>query len=306
MADGNFNRMPRRYTDRPRRVTSGVKLRGKDGPELSTWIGARWMRIIEESAPAESIALGLRYAADGQTRALDLDTGCVSALVQGRAYRAYRTSIETPRLTEEQWGRVVEAIAEHGAIAARLLAGDLPKNIEDVFIPLGLRLFPGAEDELKTECACEHASPWCKHACCAALIVAERLEDDPFLIFELRGLSPVDLRDRLRQRRTAAAAPLGAAPAYAPRPATATDDLTPPLEACVDEFWKAGESLSRIETSLAPPKVSHALLRRLGPSPFEHARFPLVGLLATCYDSMSRAALSGGESEEAAQRADVE
>ena len=47
----------------------------------------------------------------------------------------------------------------------------------------------------------------------------------------------------------------------------------------------------------------HPLLRRLGPSPFESSRFPFVGLLATCYDVISKAALMNDD--ESAPEAEV-
>jgi hypothetical protein len=63
------------------------------------------------------------------------------------------------------------------------------------------------------------------------------------------------------------------------------------LDACLDRFWEAGLELDQVDAPIAPPEVSHPLLRRLGPSPFEQSRFPFVGLLATCYDVISAAAL---------------
>lgn len=64
-----------------------------------------------------------------------------------------------------------------------------------------------------------------------------------------------------------------------------------PLDSCLDRFWEAGDELDEVDAPLVPPEVTHPLLRRLGPSPFAKSRFPFVGLLATCYDVISRAAL---------------
>jgi hypothetical protein len=69
------------------------------------------------------------------------------------------------------------------------------------------------------------------------------------------------------------------------------DDMTyPALEEVLDRFWDAGPGLHEIDLPLDPPPVSHPLLRRLGPSPFPNAQFPLVGLLASCYETISEAA----------------
>jgi hypothetical protein len=61
----------------------------------------------------------------------------------------------------------------------------------------------------------------------------------------------------------------------------------------VDRFWEAGPELEQVDLPVEVPQVSHALLRRLGPSPFPESRFPLVGLLATCYDVVSKRAAEG-------------
>jgi len=37
------------------------------------------------------------------------------------------------------------------------------------------------------------------------------------------------------------------------------------------------------------------LLRRLGPSPFPEGRFPLIGLMATCYQLIGEAAIREDE-----------
>jgi hypothetical protein len=81
-----------------------------------------------------------------------------------------------------------------------------------------------------------------------------------------------------------------------------------PLGADLERFWEAGPELAQIDTPMGEPEVSHVLLRRLGPSPFTESRFPLVGLLATCYEVVSeharREAEGAGESDNGSGSAD--
>jgi hypothetical protein len=63
----------------------------------------------------------------------------------------------------------------------------------------------------------------------------------------------------------------------------------PPLASCIEEFWRAGPELAELEHRPPPQHAPHALLRRLGPSPL-NGRFPLAGLLASVYDTVSEAA----------------
>jgi uncharacterized Zn finger protein len=137
-------------------------------------------------------------------------------------------------------------------------------------------------------------------------LVAERLGNDTFLIFALRGIQRDELLEQLRSRRTrqtnSRAAEPGAAvvpadtrpvPVYLPR-LPGADEAATPLEQSIDHFWVSGPGLHHIELAMGQPDVCHPLLRRLGSSPFDAAvgaKFPLVGLLATCYDVVTQHAL---------------
>lgn len=297
---------------KPRKVRGGIKLAssgasgggaGSDGggaaayPE--SWSAQRWLRLVEQAAPGSSMVAGLEYANLGQTRSISMEPGWIRGTVQGTVITAYKTSISIPTLPHEQSERVISAMVDQAVYAAKLLAGELPANIEDVFAPLGLRLFPGDSGELVTKCSCREPQPWCKHACCLAYLVAERFTTDPFLIFTLRGLPREELLERLRQRRAVAAAGQGTVLVYSPLVPGVSDLQAPPLEECIEGFWDAGPELAQLDTPIEKPEVSHPLLRRLGPSPFGvgNGRFPLVGLLATCYDVISDATIRQSEQQ---------
>jgi uncharacterized Zn finger protein len=64
-----------------------------------------------------------------------------------------------------------------------------------------------------------------------------------------------------------------------------------PLEAPLARFWDIGPEFDRVVIKIEPPETPLALLKQLGPSPFEAREFPLLGFLATTYDKVSRYAL---------------
>lgn len=292
---------------KPRKVRGGVKLGSQSGEFPDSWPAQRWLRLVESLAPGDCLVAGLEYARIGQTRLLTTEPGIIRATVQGSVISPYKASVSLPALTHEQSERIIAAMTDQAVYAAKLLAGELPANIEDVFIPLGLRLFPEAS-ELVPRCTCPVGRPvvpgrapgarppprptdgppvWCKHLCCAAYLVAERFTTDPFLIFTLRGLPRDELIERLRQRRLVAGSGQERIPIYAPLIPGITDSQAPPLEEVAGRFWEAGPQLGQIDLPIGPPEVTHPLLRRLGPSPFPAGKFPLVGLLATCYEVIS-------------------
>jgi uncharacterized Zn finger protein len=191
------------------------------------------------------------------------------------------------------------------------LAGELPSNIDDVLDPIAVSLFPAASGEMVVSCTCERyrASPafpghpppppppvvppegvWCKHVCCLAYLFAERLSANPFVMFAIRGLDGEELVERVRQARAVSGAATGASAVYTQRLATHDASGAPPLEADPASFWSEPAALRDLDLPLDKPTLSHPLLRRLGPSPFPTGVFPLVGLLASAYDTISQAA----------------
>lgn len=282
-----FPRRVEKRTLHPRRVRGGVRLSRKDPELAASWPAQRIIRLVEGGAPGDNLREGLEYARLGQAKSFILAPGRIDAVIQGRSDRPYQTRLTLPTIPPEGWEPIVRAMAEQASYTARLLAGEVPSNIEDAFAPSGRRLFPADLAEFTSTCTCGHESAWCKHACCAAYLLADRLGDDPLVMFELRGITRADVMEHLRAGRTAP--PTGIdVPVYVP---TSHGDGAVPLEQCADRFWEAGPELDLIDIPIEPPAVSHALLRRLGPSPFPESRFPLVGLLATCYDLVSKHAL---------------
>lgn len=290
---------------RPRKVRGGVKLPNGDVAPPTAWVAQRWLRLIEQAAEGARLVEGLEdYARAGQTKKISYMVSRVDAIIQGRADRPYATSIAFDGFTPETWDKVVETMAEGALYAAKLLASELPPNIEDVFAPLGLKLFPVDSAEVKHSCSClewrneNGGNPtilskgkWCKHICCLAYLLAQKLSSEPFLVFMLRGIEGSELLERLRQRRAVAGAVMGHTPIYSQRIPGAADFEPAPLEESLDQFWDAGPALGDLDLPITLPPVSHPLLRRLGQSPFVAAQFPLVGLLASCYDTVSEQTL---------------
>ncbi len=259
------------------------------------WAGVRWLRVVEGVAPPHAYAEGLDLARRGGVRTLDFSAGRVEARIRAPGMSERSVVVAIVRFTPEQWDAAVEAMSEQAAYAAKLLAGEMPTNIEDVFLPLGLRLFPAEGGDFSPQSPGSGASDqWDVLTCAAGVMAADRLHRDPFQIFVLRGLDPCDLLDRLKQRRSdlAAASRRGAS---APPPLIGTASLdspgAPPLEACVDRFWQVGAGIETLDTTPRAARVKHAILRRLGPSPWGKGGFPLIGLLASCYESIAGGAL---------------
>lgn len=297
----------------PRKVRGGIRFTRPGAAFPESWAATRWLRLVSDAAAEPVVAEGLQYARLGQTRSLSIEAGAVRAVVQGRAPRAYETAIALDAYTHDQWEAVIGAAIDQPVYGARLMSGEFPVALEELLTRRGLPLLPPDAPGLRARCTCAEAakSPgtWCKHACCAACLVAERLADDAFVLFALRGLPREELTERVRQRRALEGAGLEGVPVYSPHVAGVADAQARPLEDLADRFWDApradGDAPAH-DLPMDPPEVSHPLLRRLGASPFAspdgHGRapatFPIVGLLATCYDVVSGAVIRREQGDE--------
>jgi len=290
MQSPHFPKKPAEKTKNPRRVRSGLKVSSNERAAES-WAGQRWLRLMEAGASHKVQVEGLEYAKLGQTRSIKIEPGTVNVLVQGRMPRAYRVTIELGSFDRPNWDKIIQEMAGQARYSAKLLSGELPTTIEELFAPLGLQLFPVQAADLKVSCNCdeprEEGSTWCKHSVCAAMVVADQLAQDPWIIFSIRGIQREDLVDQLRHLRLLPGSGDGSAPVYSPHIEAIEILPQKPLAECLEHFWEPASGLEQLHLTPERPAVSHPLLRRLGPSPFEGSKFPLVGLLQTCYDVVS-------------------
>lgn len=281
-----YSSNPHHMSDKPRRVRGGVRLLRREYPLRLSRAAGGWMDAVAKLAREQELKEGFDYARAGQARELAVEPGHCVALIQGRALRPYKVILQCRTFDDAQWDGVIRALSHSPLVAGRLLAGEWHDDLLAFFASAGLDLIPPAAD-LIAACSAPNERPWCKHACCVALLVAEAIEKEPLRLLTLRGMPASELIERLRDAHASVVAGARAAIELD----AGLNESSPPLEAHLDDFWDAGPALAEIETPIRKPEVSHALLRRLGPSPFPDSRFPLVGLLATCYDIISREAL---------------
>jgi uncharacterized Zn finger protein len=198
---------------RPRPVEGGIQIASTRGPVARTWWSGRFLAVVESLGVGGRLSRGRSYARAGQIVSLDVDAGGAVARVQGSRPAPYRTRIGVPAFGKAEWGQVLDALAADASFAAVLLAGEMPRDIEEVFDRVGLSLFPAGPRDLVMDCSCPDSAVPCKHLAAVFYVLAERFDADPFQILALRGRGREELLDELRARRSAAsAAPSGVAP----------------------------------------------------------------------------------------------
>jgi len=272
-------------SSRPLPVEGGIAARSKRGVIGDTWWSQRFIELLESLGVGTRLQRGRNYARRGQVVELDVEPGVVIAKVQGSRYTPYRVRIRGKALSEQQWRRVEKAMAARALPLARLLAGEMPHDIEAVFTSCKLTLFPRSNAELKASCTCPDWENPCKHIAAAYYILAERFDEDPFLIFAWRGRDKDELLGRLRAQRGAGSQHRSAG-ARSAQPAPGLPSLTERL----DSFWRSGPGLAELQVSPLAGEAPHTLLRQLGPAPVDVGGQDLVEVLAPAYATLAEEA----------------
>jgi len=290
---------------KPIEVKGGIKAKSKRGSFVQSWWAKRWIKTLESFNIGTRLSRGKSYARKGQVTSIKIEAGLVRAKVQGSSPKPYSVTIKVRTLTGSEWELLAEKLALKPLFAAKLLAGEMPEDIDSAFKEVGLSLFPETLDDLETDCSCPDWSNPCKHIAAVYYLLGEEFDRDPFLIFKLRGVDMDDFVSTLGK---------GFVPETADRVVEAgvlkerTDDKTgtvsevemssisPELLPIDPEiFWGRYPENPEEEKSLFReahiPQVPAAIPKRLGKFPFWRCEEDLLEVLEKIYKRASPAGM---------------
>jgi uncharacterized Zn finger protein len=178
-----------------------------------TWWGQRFITALEKMMDSGRLSRGRSYARNDKVKSFGIKDGIILAQVRGSVnpyfgvYKEplYTITIEFKAISAANWSAAIAYIASKASLISRLMLNEIPDNIDNAFAKLDLHLLPHHKDDFKTNCSCPDWSNPCKHIAGVYYLLAAQLDQDPFLLFELRGLSREALQKEL------AKSPLGQA-----------------------------------------------------------------------------------------------
>jgi uncharacterized Zn finger protein len=290
-------------------VEGGLLARSQRGPIGDTWWSQRFIAVLESIGIGSRLQRGKRYARSGQVISMDVSAGQVTASVQGSRPKPYRVFIETQVIGPREWDAAERVMESSAVFMAKLLAGDMPEEIEEAFAGSSCRLFPASVDSFDSACSCPDSENPCKHIAAVYFLLAEAFDRDPFLIFAWRGRDKAELLEHLRARRAAAngagdeptAEPADSHPGGEtgpfgwPNPGTsreaALNDLYPA------SLWGREVDLAAIEIRPRLAVAPDLVLRQLDPEPLGAEAVAITDGLRPLYEAMTAgaAALALGE-----------
>jgi len=221
----------KRYPIRIPRYAKGIRAQELRTGAGRSWWEKRWLATLERMNLGGRLGRGRNYALTGQVVEMRLEGPHVEAKIVGTREEPYRVTVDFRVPEGAARERIVAALKGEPMLVARMLADDLPTEVEAIFKAEGYDLFPGGklkvedevmvkgEDEqrngknsvvqpstlnlrpvlqprlydMTTRCSCpDYANP-CKHSDAVLLILGEEIARRPMTLVELRGIRMEEL-----------------------------------------------------------------------------------------------------------------
>lgn len=200
----------------------------------NTFWGKAWCRHCEQHCDyGNRLPRGRTYARNGSVIDVKITTGEIQALVVGK--NTYKVTIAIEPLAEPRWAALCKQTAGRIDSLVGLLQGKLDKATLERLCHRTDGMFPSGA-QMKLSCSCPDWAKMCKHVAATLYGVGARLDEEPALLFVLRGVDQDDLLDH------AALAPLTDAAADTE---LAGDDLGALFGVEIDDVFEvSAESLS--------------------------------------------------------------
>ncbi|WGV25718.1 SWIM zinc finger family protein [Halotia branconii] len=258
------------------------------------WWSQRWLELLDSYRFKKRLERARNYARQGNVLSIEFKGAKVLAKVQGSEVEPYKLSLSLDAFSDEEWGYVIETMSQKAIFAAKLLAGEMPQNIEEVFTANGLSLFPFTLSDVHGKCSCPDKANPCKHIGAVYYQLGDRFSEDPFVLFQLRGRTKEQIIRDLRQLRGA----------KAETPTTETSGIpqskpNTQYSANIQSFWQYHEPLESSLVVIAPSS-SETVLDTLGAIPLAKTEESAVNLtssdvvmkyLGTLYKEVSQKAM---------------
>lgn len=180
--------------------SGGIRLYKISEKGTSHW-GQRWKEVVSSFYPAKRLERGLRYAKGGQVLSIRIEQGFATADVQGSRTQPYKVEIGLPMFTRKQWQRITAELLKKAFYTAKLLAGDMPSDIERIFQAAGAPLLPTSDEDISSDCSCTDLENPCKHVMAVYFILGQEIDRNPFLLMEMRGLTRAQLLTEIQTNR---------------------------------------------------------------------------------------------------------
>lgn len=249
-----------KYPVRITRAANGIRAQDLRALNRGSWWARRWLNVLEDMHLGARLGRARQYATNGQITRLAIHANRVTAECMGSRPIPYQMSLEFLPLTPAAHRAITKQLRAEPMLLARLLNGDLPTDVEEIFRAQGAPLFPNTPNitlpparkyDIAMHCSCPDWARPCKHLIAVMLLLGEDLAERPARLLSLRGLDLATLIPPATSSHSSSS--------LIPHPSSLTN-LQPLTSLGTIPFWRGHEkfadALARIHKRVQP--VAHA------------------------------------------------
>lgn len=240
-----------------------------------TWWGEKFIEALASFIDDRRLQRGKAYSRPSRLSKYNQTSNTVTAKIMGNKnpyfgiYNVpyYKTSIEFSNLEHPE--QFLNSISNTPLVLAKLTARELPSTVVEIL--------PKTKSDMTTKCSCHDWDNPCKHIAGLYFKIAEEIEHNPLLIFELRGITEELLSEKIKK--------------YIQQQKIPQTDKKLPLTKKTTEtsprlFWGTPQIIRKKD---AQPAMSCALIKKAGINPpFWHKKKPFIEVMENIYQVVKR------------------
>lgn len=170
-----------------------------------TWWGEEFVQALEAYIDPGRLQRGKAYRTDNRVLDFDINKNEIKATIRGNINLyfgvtkepKYKVVLQFDQITPLKWQVIIKKISGNALWLSKLMLNEIPKNIEEAFDSDSL--LPSSYDSVRASCNCPDYSDPCKHIAGVYYRIANMLDLNPMLLFQLRGLTVEKLHKELKK-----------------------------------------------------------------------------------------------------------
>ena len=153
----------------------------------NTYWGKEWLNSLTQIDYSNRLPRGRTYANKGAAGDIQIDDNRITAKVQGSRRRPYDISVSVNKFTPAEKAKIVQLVTENPIHLSKLLNRELPSQLDEACQRVGINIFPKSWRDMNGRCSCPDSAVPCKHLASVLYLIANEIDKNPFLVFELHG-----------------------------------------------------------------------------------------------------------------------
>ncbi len=253
------------------------------------WLPERLQQLFTCVGVADQLEEALPIFRKRKAPELFIVPGSIVSRIAANETQSVKVELRTPCLVDKVWLGVGSSVAANAYIVGKLLAGELPQEIEHAFNAFHVSLFP-KDEEVQITCECAGKGS-CIHLAIFYFAINEKLENDPQFLLGFRGRDRHEFMADIRTARRA----LAPAADSNKRVLPAVDQSSLPTSPREGEnFWSQGKAISELSFTIRADELPGQILRRHDPIPLAENIPGLEQVLEEAYNHVANRAQAFG------------